>query len=142
MSIAYIINNSENLLTKQTIKGDLSVTGSISGATFYGDGSNLTGITSGGVFTGGTVSGATTFTNGLSGDTIFSDSFVGDGSQLGGIVGLTYTDMGFTITSPPPTTINQNVVLPYNSTATYPTPMTIDSGFSVTVPSGTTLTII
>ena len=142
MAIEYIINNADSSLASQSISGDLSVIGSISGNTFYGDGSNLTGITAGGSFTGGTVSGATTFTNGLSGDTIYSDSFIGNGSQLGGIVGLTYSQMGFTITSPAPSTINQNVVLPYNSTVTYPTPLTIAPGFSVTVPSGTVLTIV
>jgi hypothetical protein len=142
MGVKYIIDNSDASLVNQSISGNLSVIGSISGNTFYGDGSNLTGITAGGSFTGGTVSGATTFTNGLSADTIYSDSFIGDGSQLGGIVGLTYSQMGFTITSPAPSTINQNVVLPYNSTATYPTPLTISPGFSVTVPSGTTLTIV
>jgi hypothetical protein len=93
-------------------------------------------------FTGGTVTGPTEFTNGLTADTIYSPSFIGDGSQLGGVVGLTYSQIGFTITSPAPSTINQNVVLPYNSTATYPTPLTIAPGFSVTVPSGTTLTIL
>ena len=179
MGVEYIIDNSDASLVNQSISGNLSVIGSISGNTFYGDGSNLTGITAGGsftggtvsgattftnglnanaisattylnlpsfsggtTFTGGTVSGATTFTNGLSADTIYSPSFIGDGSQLGGIVGLTYSQMGFTITSPAPSTINQNVVLPYNSTATYPTPLTISPGFSVTVPSGTTLTIV
>lgn len=78
----------------------------------------------------------------ISGDTIYSNNFIGNGSSLGGVVGLTYSQMGFTVTSPAPTTINQNVVLPYNSTVTYPTPLTIDSGFSVTVPIGTTLTIL
>lgn len=142
MEVKYIIDNADSALVSQTINGDLSVTNAISGTTFYGDGSNLTGISASGSFTGGTVSGATEFTGGLTGDTIYSDNFVGDGSALGGTVGLTYSQMGFTITSPAPSTINQNVVLPYNSTVTYPTPLTIDSGFAVTIPSGTTLTII
>lgn len=142
MGVKYIIDNSDSSLVSQSINGNLSVTNAISGTTFYGDGSNLTGISTSGSFTGGTVSGATEFTGGLTGDTIYSDNFVGDGSNLGGTVGLTYSQMGFTITSPTPSTINQNVVLPYNSTATYPTPLTISSGFAVTVPLGTTLTII
>jgi hypothetical protein len=106
------------------------------------DGTSGTSGIDGSIFTGGTVSGATIFTNGLTGDTVFSNNFVGDGSQLSGVVGLSYSDLGFTVTSPPPATINQNVVLPYNSTVTYPTPLIIGSGFTVTVPSGTTLTII
>jgi hypothetical protein len=134
--------------TGGTVSGDTNflntVTASIlSATTIYGDGSNLINLPNGGsVFTGGTVTGPTEFTNGLTTDTIYSPSFIGNGSQLGGVVGLTYSQMGFTITSPAPSTINQNVVLPYNSTATYPTPLTIAPGFSVTVPSGTTLTIL
>ena len=134
--------------TGGTVSGDTNflntVTASIlSATTIYGDGSNLINLPSGGgTFTGGTVTGLTEFTNGLITNTIYSPSFIGDGSQLTGVVGLTYSDLGFTITSPTPTTINQNVVLPYNSTVTYPSPLTVDSGFSVTIPSGTTLTII
>jgi hypothetical protein len=149
----YIINE----LSNQTITGDLNIFGNLSGSTFYGDGSNLGGVE----FTGGTVSGATTFTNGLSGDTIsattfygdtiFTNSisgntmsattFYGDGSNLGGVVGLTYDDLGFTVTSLP-SGINQDVVLPYNATVTYPTPLIIGGGYVLTVPAGTTLTII
>lgn len=144
MSTKYIINNEDSLLPQQIISGDLIITNIISGTTLYGDGSNLTNLPSGGssVFTGGTINGETNFTNGLTGNTIYSDNFVGDGSELGGIVGLTYSELGFTITSPTPSSINQNVVLPYNSTVTYPTPLTVGVGYSVTVPSGTTLTII
>lgn len=142
MGVKYIIDNSDSSLVNQIITGDLLVTNNISGTTFYGDGSNLTGISSSGSFTNGTVSGATEFTGGLTGNTIYSDNFVGDGSALGGVVGLSYSQMGFTITSPVPSTINQNVVLPYNSTATYPTPLTVGSGYTVTVPIGTILTII
>ena len=142
MSVKYIIDNADSSLSEQIITGDLIVTNVISGATFYGDGSGLTGVSGGGTFTGGTVTGPTEFTSGLSADTIQSNYFIGDGSQLAGVVGLTYTDLGFTITSPTPATVNQNVVLPYNSTVTYPTPLTIDPGFSVTVPYGTTLTVV
>jgi hypothetical protein len=132
-------------VTGETIfEGGLSAT-TISGDTFYGDGSNLTGI--GGTFTGGTVIGETFFEGGLSATTIsattiYGNEILGDGSQLAGVVALTYTQMGFTITSPAPSTVNQNITLPYNSTVTYPTPLTIDSGFVVTVPAGTTLTIV
>jgi hypothetical protein len=49
---------------------------SISGGTFYGDGSNLTGISAqGGSFTGGTVTGATIFTNGLTANTISAATY-------------------------------------------------------------------
>jgi hypothetical protein len=123
-------------VTGETIfEGGLSAT-TISGDTFYGDGSNLTGI-GGGTFTGGTVTGETFFEGGLSATTIS-----GDGSLISGLVGLTYSDLGFTITSTTPVTINQNVVLPYNATLTYPTPLTVGVGFSVVIPNGTTLSIV
>jgi hypothetical protein len=44
MSTKYIIDNSDLTLTEQSINGNLLVTSDISGTTFYGDGSNLTGI--------------------------------------------------------------------------------------------------
>ena len=89
-----------------------------------------------------TINGSLSVTGNITGNTTYSTYFNGDGSELAGVVGLTYSDMGFTITSPPPSTVNQNVVLPYNSTVTYPTPLIIDGGYSVTVPAGTTLNII
>lgn len=45
MSTQYIINNNDGLLSGQTINGDLTVTNSLSATTYYGDGSNLSGIT-------------------------------------------------------------------------------------------------
>ena len=124
-----------------------------SATTLYGDGSNLTGISVVGEFTGGTVTGATIFTSGvtftdslsantISATTINADMFYGDGSNLSGVVGLTYSDLGFTITSPTPTVINQDVILPYNSTVTYTGTLNVGSGYAVTVPAGTTLTVI
>jgi hypothetical protein len=56
---------SEEILSEGGITGT-----TISGGTFYGDGSNLTGVSGGGTFTGGTVTGFTEFTNGLSANTI------------------------------------------------------------------------
>jgi hypothetical protein len=44
MSTQYIINNSDSLLTGQTINGELIVTSAVTATTYYGDGSNLTGI--------------------------------------------------------------------------------------------------
>jgi len=52
----------------------LTVNGSLSATTLYGDGSNLTGISGGGSFTGGTVTGSTTFKNGLSANTFSSNT--------------------------------------------------------------------
>jgi hypothetical protein len=76
---------------------DIITATTISGTTFYGDGSNLTGVSGGGTFTGGTVSGSTQFTNGLTANTISATTisgttFYGDGSNLTGIsVGNLYT---------------------------------------------------
>jgi hypothetical protein len=106
-----------------------------------GDIINLEGA-GGSEFTGGTVDGPTVFTNGLTGDSITSESFIGDGSRLGGVVGLSYTDFGFEITSLTPTTINQNITLPYNVDVKYTGPLIVDEGFVLTVPNGTTLTIV
>ncbi len=47
----------------------LSVNGSLSATTLYGDGSNLTGVGASS-FSGGTINGETTFTNGVSANTI------------------------------------------------------------------------
>lgn len=61
---------------------------SVSATTFYGNGSNLTGLPT---FTGGTVSGATNFTGGLNANTISATTitgttFYGDGSNLTNVV--------------------------------------------------------
>ena len=59
----------------QRIGDNWNIEGSLSATTFYGDGSNLTGITGGGTFTGGTVSGATQFTGGLTANTISATTY-------------------------------------------------------------------
>lgn len=56
---------SEEILSEGGITGT-----TISGGTFYGDGSNLTGVSGSGTFTGGTVTGDTSFTGGLSATTL------------------------------------------------------------------------
>ena len=127
----YIINQ----LSEQTITGDLKVVGDLSGSTIF------TNSISGNTMSATTFYSDTTFTNSISGNTMSATTFYGDGSNLGGVVGLTYDDLGFTVTSLP-SGINQDVVLPYNATVTYPTPLTISGGHVVTVPAGTTLTII
>jgi hypothetical protein len=155
-SVTSVIDGSISIDNTDPLNPILSFTGvTTDGVTVTGTGlagSPLTVIGGGGSFTGGTINGATIFTNGLTANTITSntitattitsDKFYGDGSNLAGVVGLTYSDLGFTITSPTPTTINQDVVLPYNSDVTYPTELVIDNGYSVTIPSGTTLTIL
>lgn len=54
--------------------------------------------------------------------------------------GFSLTELGFTIVSQP-SIINQDITLPDNSVLTYQGPLTIGQGFTLTVPSGTTLTI-
>lgn len=55
---------------------------------------------------------------------------------------LSLTELGFTVTPTGPLVINQNVVLPENSNVTYPSPLLLGSGYTLTIPIGTTLTII
>lgn len=55
--------------------------------------------------------------------------------------GLSLSELGFTIVSQP-SIINQDITLPDNSVLTYQGPLTIGEGFTLTVPSGTTLTIL
>lgn len=73
------LNATFNDVTGLTVNGTLSAT-TISGGTFYGDGSNLIGVSGG--FTGGTVSGNTIFTSGVTINTISGGTFYGDGSGL------------------------------------------------------------
>ena len=87
------------------------------------------------------MNGETNFTNGLTGDTITANKFYGDGSNVSGVVGLNYSELGFTVVSLP-TGINQDVVLPYNAEVTYPTELVINGDYVVTIPFGTTLTIV
>ena len=73
-----------------------SVVGSLSATTFYGNGSNLTGLPE---FTGGTVSGVTNFTGGLTSNTISATTitgttFYGDGSNLTNLPSFTSTTSG------------------------------------------------
>jgi len=121
--------------------GGLSAT-TISGDTFYGDGSNLTGV--GGNFTGGTVSGETTFEGGLlstsiSATTIYGNEVLGDGSNLVGVVALSYSDLGFNVTVTG-ATLNQNVGLPYSSSVTYNGPLNV--AYTITIPEGTSLDVL
>lgn len=60
----------------------LTVNGSLSATTLYGDGSNLTGISGGGSFTGGTVTGSTTFTNTLSANTMSATTLYVGGNSI------------------------------------------------------------
>jgi hypothetical protein len=60
-----MINSNNNLNGLNSISAT-----TISATTFFGDGSNLTGISGGSTFTGGTVSGSTNFISGLSAETL------------------------------------------------------------------------
>lgn len=82
-----------NDFTGLTINGDLSAT-TISGGTFYGDGTNLTGV----IFTGGTVSGDTTFLQGITANTISATTYLNlpiDPDTY--VTGFTYSSNTFTI---------------------------------------------
>jgi hypothetical protein len=54
---------------------------------------------------------------------------------------LSLTELGFEIVSAP-SVINQDITLPDNYEFEYPSPLIIGEGYTLTVPSGTTLTIV
>ena len=62
-------------------------------------------------------------------------------TDISNTTGLTNAELGFTIT-PISTGINQDVILPDNAIITYPSPLIVNNGHLVTVPSGSTLTIV
>ena len=84
----------------------LTVNGSLSATTLYGDGSNLTGISGGGSFTGGTVTGPTTFTNGLSANTISATTY----QNLPSVIQISCSDEVTALTTGTTTTFR----IPYN----------------------------
>jgi hypothetical protein len=84
-------------------------------------------------FTGGTVTGTTTFTNGVITDTISATTYNN--------LPISAVDAGFSVTANTSAGLGGNVILPQNSTVTYPNPL-ITNGYTVTVPASTTLTII
>ena len=55
--------------------------------------------------------------------------------------GFSLSELGFTIVSQP-SIISQDITLPDNSEFTYPDPLVIAEGYTLTVPAGTTLTIV
>ena len=63
-------------------------------------------------------------------------------TDVGGNNLFSASDLGFNITPKPSVIINQNVILPPNCDVTYPSPLIVGSGYSITIPSSTTLTII
>ncbi len=92
-------------------KDNSQIVGSLTATTYYGDGSNLIGVSGG--FTGGTVTGATNFTSGLSANTISATTIsggtlYGDGSNLTGIVAHTTYTGGTTFTG---ITVNGNLTV-------------------------------
>lgn len=85
-------------------------------------------------FTGGTVSGATVFTNGLSANTFSATTYEN--------LPVSPSDAGFTITPKPTKVLNSNITLPEESDVTYPSPLTIGVGYELFVPPSTTLTLV
>jgi hypothetical protein len=86
-----LTSNTISATTYYNLPIDVRVTGgtySSGTATFTnntGGTFNVTGFSNGSSFTGGTVTGTTTFTNGLSANTMSATTFFGDGSNLTGI---------------------------------------------------------
>ena len=84
MSNEFVIKNGFISQDNSSISGGLTAT-TISGGTFFGDGSGLTNVSA--TFNGGTVTGATNFTGGLTANTISGGTFFGNGSGLTNIPG-------------------------------------------------------
>ena len=83
---------------------NLNVVGAITATTYYGDGSNLSGIEA--VWDGGIVSNETTFLSGVTFDAGATGTFYGDGSNLTGLTSYTYITedtIAETLTLNPPT---------------------------------------
>ena len=99
------------------ITGSLQVSGSITGSLF------------------GTASYA------LTSSIATSSSYALTASYVDGIT-TSLSDLGFTITPTTASIINQNIILPENCTVTYPSPLNMGVGYTVTVPPSTTFTII
>ena len=89
----------------------LTVNGDISGTTFYGDGSNLTGIVFNDIYvTGGTYSnGTATFTNNTGGTFNVSGFYTGSTDANTYITGYTYNNNTFTISDNSGTTFNATI---------------------------------
>ena len=71
-----------------------------------------------------------------------SGNIVSGATGVGGNNLFSASDLGFNITPKLSAIINQNVILPPNCDVTYPSPLIVGSGYSITIPSSTTLTII
>lgn len=74
VGIGLTTSPTEKLEVNGTVKATAISATTISGTTFYGDGSGLTGLPSA-TFTGGTISGATTFSGGLTATTISATTY-------------------------------------------------------------------
>lgn len=124
------INNSFNAYI-DSVSG-LTVTGSLSATTLYGDGSNLTGISTQDTFvTGGTYSnGSAIFTNNTGGTFNVSGFYTGltDNNQF--TTGFTYSSNTFTILD--------NSGNTFNATINAVTGLTVNGGLSATTISATT----
>ena len=75
-----------SIILSSTTVVTFTTTGTTFSTPLFGDGSGLTGLPSS-VFNGGTVTGATNFTNGLTANTISATTLFGDGSGLTGVGG-------------------------------------------------------
>jgi hypothetical protein len=139
-----LIYNSGTTLweNSKTLNGNYNVNGVLSATTFFGNGSNLTGITS---FTGGTVSGVTNFTSSVTANTL-NISTLGGGAS---IVNLGIDSLGNVVTgssgssSPRPistiissttlSNIDQIVIVDSNSPITITLPQIISNGRFITI---------
>jgi uncharacterized protein (TIGR02145 family) len=93
ISLETLKNNifSGGVFTGGTVSGDTVFLNNVTATTFYGDGSNLTGINTGSTFTGGTVSGDTVFLNNVTATLFYGTNFIGSGAGLSGVRNIEVT---------------------------------------------------
>lgn len=122
--------------------GTFNVSGFFTGGTFVesvtDDGNGLVSIDNSDplnpilIFSGVTTDGVAILGNGLNGNPI----------TINPDYSYSLSDLGFDITPNPTKIINQNVVLPDDTNVTYPSPLVFGGGYSITIPTNTTLTIV
>ena len=90
------------------------------------------------------INGSLTVTQGITGSLFGTASYATTASYVeGGIIPSTaLSDLGFTIIPNSSSVLNQNVTLPENCTVTYPSPLNMGSGYTISVPTSTTFTLI
>jgi hypothetical protein len=140
------LNGDTHTMSLDTIK-QYCITESVTGGTY----NPLTGVATFTNFNGGTfsVSGFKTDDITLTGGTYSNGTAtftnnIGDSFSVSGFSTVTtvLSDLGFSISSLPTKTINQNILLPEDSYITYNSPLVMGDGYDLIIPSSSILEIV